>query len=253
MGFRIAQKRISRSAGHRSTIAKFYSEVMDHLLDNPVWHALNTGNQHLSNGNSNAKYFSREVSPFIGLKEPSVHNFSLLHTLLPYPGFFGFVSPAEIEIPAPWKIHEKMDVLQMVHDLTTSPGNNPEGLIRLTDEHIPEMLALTKLTNPGPFARRTIDFGNYRGIFRAGKLVAMAGQRMHPSPYHEVSAVCTHPDHHGNGFASRLIGNQIHHIISRGEIPFLHVKSDNAPAIRVYERLGFATRKAVFVYILRLN
>ena len=27
------------------------------------------------------------------------------------------------------------------------------------------------------------------------ELVAMAGQRMQPDPYTEISAVCTHPDH----------------------------------------------------------
>jgi predicted GNAT family acetyltransferase len=104
------------------------------------------------------------------------------------------------------------------------------------------MLSLTKLTNPGPFAERTIDFGHYRGIFENNELAAMAGQRLHAFNYAEISAVCTHPDHTGKGYARQLLIYQINRIIAAGEIPYLHVRSDNDRAIRVYEGLGFVTR-----------
>ena len=113
------------------------------------------------------------------------------------------------------------------------------------------MLALTKLTNPGPVAERTVDFGHYFGIFDKGKLVAMAGQRMHVYNYAEISAVCTHPDYLGRGYAKQLLQLQIQRTLAAGEVPFLHVRFDNDRAINVYESLGFVTRKTIHFYIIK--
>jgi len=112
------------------------------------------------------------------------------------------------------------------------------------------MLSLTKLTNPGPFAAKTIDFGHYYGIFEGTQLAAMTGQRFHPFEYAEISAVCTHPDHAGKGYARLLLLQQLHRIQSAGDIPFLHVRYDNERAIKVYEDLGFVTRKNVYFYVM---
>jgi predicted GNAT family acetyltransferase len=107
------------------------------------------------------------------------------------------------------------------------------------------------LTNPGPFLNRTIQFGNYTGIISDGRLVAMAGQRQQPLPYIEISAVCTHPDHVGKGYASLLITEQIKRIIMAGTVPFLHVLAGNQSAISVYERLGFKTRRQLFAFVFQ--
>jgi predicted GNAT family acetyltransferase len=130
-------------------------------------------------------------------------------------------------------------------------GSTP--IVPLTNVHVPQMLALTKLTNPGPFAERTIDFGHYEGIFEGDKLVAMAGQRMHAFNYAEVSAVCTHPDHTGRGYARLLLLHQLQRIKAASDIPFLHVRYDNERAIKVYESLGFETRTEVYFYVLAKN
>ena len=224
---------------------------MEHILDNLVWNALNSGNKHLANGNENVKYFDKEVSPFIGLKETSDANFKLLYDTITFDGAFGFVSNNEASIPAPWKITRHIKVLQMVFDKPLETVTATTEIIPLGEHNIPEMLTLTQLTNPGPFASRTIDFGHYRGIFKNDKLVAMAGQRMNPSPYAEISAVCTHPDHLGKGYAKQLLLNQIQRIKEASEIPFLHVLDANTRAINVYESLGFETRKQISIYIIQ--
>jgi GNAT superfamily N-acetyltransferase len=95
---------------------------------------------------------------------------------------------------------------------------NP-AVIRLTQADVPEMLALTKLTNPGPFGSRTHEMGDYFGIRIGETLAAMAGERLKLPGYTEISAVCTHADHHGHGYASVLIATLIDRIFNRGEQP----------------------------------
>lgn len=224
---------------------------MEHILDNPVWKALITGNKALANGESTARYLSPEVSPFVGIESISDDNFNALNTAIPFAGYFGFVAPYDIVFPAPWQVVQPLKVLQMVYEGLADTGQIKEEFISLDKEHVPQMLALTKLTNPGPFAERTMEFGHYVGIFDGDKLVAMAGQRMNPVPYAEISAVCTHPDYLGRGYASQLLLFHINRIKTAGQIPFLHVKADNDRAIQVYERLGFVKRKEMSFYIIK--
>ncbi|MBW4888635.1 GNAT family N-acetyltransferase [Mucilaginibacter sp. HMF5004] len=223
---------------------------MEHVLDSPAWNALNTNNSNLAYGNSNVKYFTKEVSPFFGLSENSEENFRVLYDILPHTGPALLVTNTQTQIPARWKAIRFMSGLQMVHTGNIVTDINPHELMPLTMHHVPQMLALTQLTNPGPFDERTIDFGHYHGIFDGDKLVAMAGQRLHPEGYAEISAVCTHPDHLGRGYAKQLMLHQIHRINAEGETPFLHVRGDNERAINVYKSLGFETRTPIYFYVL---
>jgi ribosomal protein S18 acetylase RimI-like enzyme len=225
---------------------------MDHVLDNPVWSALTSGNAAFCVGNEVAKFFPADVSPFVSIKENSVENFKTLYNLVPNDGGRLFIGDnAEIEIPAEWNLLLCLKGRQMVYNGNAKPLEDESELVDLTDEHIPQMLALTKLTNPGPFAPRTIDLGHYKGVFEGAQLVAMAGQRLHALPYAEVSAVCTHPDHTGKGYARQLLWHQINRIKAIGEIPFLHVRHDNYRAIKVYEDIGFITRKDIYFYFIK--
>jgi ribosomal protein S18 acetylase RimI-like enzyme len=224
---------------------------MEHILDNPAWNALISGNKYLSNGNDQVKYFNKEVSPFAALKENSVGNFRLLYEALPADRIILFITPVEIKIPGPWKVLRYIKGLQMVCDTGVEQDKVQLQLMPLTDQHVVQMRALTKLTNPGPFESRTIDFGHYYGIFDDDKLVAMAGQRLHVLDYAEISAVCTHPDYASKGYARQLLLHQIHRIKAASNIPFLHVRYDNQRAIKIYESLGFSTRRAVYFYVLK--
>jgi predicted GNAT family acetyltransferase len=119
--------------------------------------------------------------------------------------------------------------------------------------HIDEMLALTALNKLGRFRRRAPELGSFLGLHQAGQLVAMAGEGFRFPGYTEISAVCTHPDYRGRGYASSLVSELIQKITERGEIPFLHVGTDNAEAIRVYEKLGFETRRTITFAIVRTS
>lgn len=215
---------------------------MEHVLDNPAWNALNSGNQHLANGNHAVKYFDKEVSPFAGASQYTPENLEQLYQLLPDNSPRLLIAPSEISFPSSWKVLGTLQGFQMVNEASSTHQPDSTGLVALTDEHIPQMLALTQLTNPGPFASRTIQFGHYYGIFQDDELVAMAGQRMHVANYTEISAVCTHPNHLGKGYARQLLQYHTHRMQAAGNIPFLHVRYDNHRAIKVYEDMGFAVR-----------
>ncbi len=221
---------------------------MQHVLDNPVWNALISGNKNLSTGNDRAKYFLKDIAPFAGVNTVTTTELKLLYDIAYAGSTFAFFSSKEIGIPQPWKVGQCTQALQMVHDKVTQKETVSDEIVALTSNDISAMLALTKLTNPGPFLTRTIEFGNYEGIFKDGELVAMTGQRMRPFEYIEVSAVCTHPEHTGHGYATNLIVRQVQNILSQSAIPFLHVKKENINAIKLYNALGFSIRKEMFIY-----
>jgi len=224
---------------------------MTNVLNNPVWYALNSGNSHLGEGNDRVKYFNTDVSPFIALRESTPDSFGELYRMLPGPQISFFATPVQLDIPAPWKIITCVHGLQMVHNAIQVNDECAHAAVALATTHCTEMVALAKLTNPGPFNMRTIEFGYYQGIFIDGKLVAMAGQRMHAFNYVEVSAVCTHPDHTGKGYARQLLTNQINRILAASDTPYLHVKHDNKRAIDLYLSLGFSVRSDMYFYILK--
>jgi hypothetical protein len=102
---------------------------MKHVLDNPVWNALISGNKHLSYGTDEVRYFDKEVSPFVAFKENTTDHFRLLHELMPANRPVLFVTPVEIAIPAQWKVLNFVKGLQMVCD---SQADLAEVQLKLT-------------------------------------------------------------------------------------------------------------------------
>ena len=223
---------------------------MKHILDNPIWNALNSGNKNLANGDDYAKFLNRDVGLFAGLKENSRPDLNSLWEKTPFDTPVVLFIPAEISVPDEWQIIVKKQLLHMVYLHKDPPLASVEA-VDLTERDVPAMLALTALTEPGPFLSRTIDFGNYQGIFEDDQLVAMAGQRLHAGCFIEISAVCTHPDHTGKGYAGLLVANQINNILERSSVPFLHVLPENNAACRLYQKLGFELRREMLCYVLK--
>jgi predicted GNAT family acetyltransferase len=228
-----------------------------HPLDNPIWQALTTTQAGFAQTCDGARKFPREVSVLAGFSEPTAKNYDALAALLSPDERVGLFLQAPANPPAPLIIESTGPLLQMLcgNRDSSKPAlrpdpSNPE-FVRLTQSDVPEMLALTKLTKPGPFGSRTYEMGDYFGIRREGTLAAMAGERLRLPGYTEISAVCTHPDHLGHGYASALMAMLMDRIFSRGELPFLHVLPENTRAIQVYERLGFAQRSSAYLAVVR--
>jgi ribosomal protein S18 acetylase RimI-like enzyme len=210
------------------------------LLDNPIWNALSTEQSSLAQSNRLAKRFP--------MKNQSQPEYQALAEILSGDVAALFLDAPPI-LPDGWSMLISGQMYQMVYE--AAPPQKPSQVLRkLTEADVPDMLALTKLTEPGPFLPRTIELGSYFCIHDSGSLVAMAGERLHLTGFTEVSAVCTHPDFRGRGYGNALMSVVISGILNRGEIPFLHVKTEN-PAVRLYQKLGFQIRAQLHLAVIQ--
>jgi ribosomal protein S18 acetylase RimI-like enzyme len=223
-------------------------------LDRPVWTSLAGAHADLAETAPGAARYQPDVTPFGALApEALTHDpgggWAALYGLVGPGGHVGV--PGEIpEPPDGWTMLEVIRGVQLV--ATDALVAEPDAeAVRLGDADVPEMLDLTARTKPGPFLPRTHLLGTYLGIRRGGKLAAMAGERMHPPGWTEISAVCTDPGHRGQGLGTRLVRAVAAGIRARGETPFMHAAADNVNAIRLYEALGFERRRYIDFHILR--
>jgi predicted GNAT family acetyltransferase len=225
--------------------------MMEHILDNPIYNALISAHSIFSNGTDDVKYYLEDVASFAGLKNNSKIDFETLYENSPSESLFIVFTPAPITIPDQWRLITHIDMFQMIYESKEVPAGTHIDFKDLDKSHVSEMTALVELTKPGPFNPRTIELGNYTGVFSENELVAMAGHRFNPTPYTEVSAVCTHPYHFGKGYAYELIREQIRRILAKSETPFLHVRSDNNGAVKLYKKLGFDIRTEMIAYVIK--
>lgn len=216
-----------------------------HPLDNPVWDSIRGAHSGLADlvqtGSGSAGRYRPDVCPFGAvedLRNPECWN--ALAAVVD--GHSVCVLLYDIGVPAGWDVVATIPGVQM-DGSGVEPLTDDEA-VALTQADVPEMLALVELTRPGPFLPRTVEMGHYVGIRRGGKLVAMAGERMHPTGWTEISAVCTDADHRSEGLGTRLVRTVAAGIRARDEQPFLHAAASNTTAIRLYQALGFTVRAA---------
>jgi predicted GNAT family acetyltransferase len=115
-----------------------------------------------------------------------------------------------------------------------------------------ELFYIVNLVQPGYFKEKTAELGQYFGIYKNGDLVAVTGERMRMHEFTEVSAVVTHPAHTGKGYAKQLIKHTCKKIFKEQKLPYLHVAETNVAAIKLYEKLGFTTRRKISFWNLKL-
>ncbi|GAA1489722.1 GNAT family N-acetyltransferase [Brachybacterium sacelli] len=222
----------------------------DAVLDNPAWSSLTGRHGHLAIGNELVRRFPDDVSPFVGVKDwdhPEVWDAIL--------DVFGHeatvsVSHADPLLPDGWAPVFSIPGVQLVQTehLETRPD---EEAIELGEADATDMLELVERTRPGPFLPRTHELGRYVGIRRAGRLIAMAGERLHPEGWTEISAVAVDEEHRRQGLASRLVLDVAFGIQQRGEKALLHASATNTSAIAGYEKLGFALRRRLMFGAVR--
>jgi ribosomal protein S18 acetylase RimI-like enzyme len=226
-------------------------------LDNPVWWAIRGPQRSLASSTELAARFDPEISPFGALADaPNDTHWDDLGRLVGA-GEVVALTGDNGAPPSRWTVLREMAGVQMVaHRISalSTPSlhaSTVDPIVALGPEDVDDMLDLVVRARPGPFLSRTVEFGGYVGVRRQGRLIAMAGERLHLPGLTEISAVATDPDHRRQGLAERLVRAVAAGISSRHEIPFLHADASNAGAIRLYRSMGFALRKPVTFTILR--
>ena len=221
---------------------------MTHVLDRPVWNSLVTRHAQFAVGGDRARRFAPDIGPLAGARDDDRASLDELGALVPADGPL-IVLQADAIVAPPRVSATVVPGVQMVADTLVAVPDDPR-IVPLTADHAPAMLALATLTRPGPFAARTQMLGDFVGVFDGDRLVAMAGERMKQPGFTEVSGVCTHPSARGRGLARTLSAHVARRIVARGETPYLHAYATNAPAIRLYESLGFHLRRDIHVATL---
>jgi predicted GNAT family acetyltransferase len=232
---------VSMAGGERET----RSFKVSHPLDRCIWHALTGAHAAFSHGDAVARRYGTEYAPFAATIDDSMASLAELRDIIPPGGAVALFTRDALVFPDSIATPRRALVTRMILPpgaLTTDVPALPPTTRALRDEDVPAMTALVALTQPGPFAARTIALGRYLGVFEGGVLIAMAGERMRLDGFVEISAVCTRPDHRGRGLAAALIVTLCGAAFARGEIPFLHAYADNVTALSVYRKLGFSTR-----------
>ena len=226
------------------------SHNSSHPLDHPIWTALTTTQQALAEGGARARRYPTEVTPFADMPDLSTENFAALAALMSTTDIAVLFTPQAVKAPAEFKVVLADTGEQMIGTPIETPANGVE-IVTLGVDDVPDMIELTALTRPGPFTARTHELGTFLGIRIDGQLVAMAGERMKPARYTEMTAVCVHPSHRGRGYGQMLLGAVSRQIVARGEIPFLHVFTSNHSAIALYRRQGMEIRRRLHVTVLK--
>ena len=211
------------------------------VLDNAAWHALSGPHAHFAEGDDLVRRYPSDVAPFVAVRswdDPQV--WDSLIALVGHGAEIGLSGDVP-ELPDGWEELWRGEGVQLVETEALCPVPDPEALL-LGEADVPEMLALVGRNRPGPFLPRTHELGRYVGFRREGRLVAMAGERLRPKGWTEISAVSTDDAYRRQGLASRLVLDLAFHIQQRGDRALMHAAATNVRAIATYERLGFALR-----------
>ena len=221
----------------------------DSELDNPIWASLRSRHRHLARGGETALGFSPEYAPFVGVAGDEVDT-SELRSIIPHGANAYLLGIAPRIAHGNWRLESFPRLAQMTCRTILPTLDGPE-IMQLDHAHRADVLALTALVYPHYFRERTMELGRYFGIYRDGNLAAMIGERLATDAAQEISAICTHPDFAGRGYARRLLTFLTNDIVRADRLPFLHVAHENIRAQRLYTELGYCVRRDIDFWSLR--
>ena len=210
-------------------------------LDLPFWSSLRSVHAHLAVVADDVARYPAEYAPFLGVARDGACVDAALEGLVA-PGESLYLLGIAPKLPQGWSLESFRPLAQMVCDKPLPVPDGPE-IVQLDERHHRDVLALTALVYPHYFRERTMQMGRYFGIYREHRLAAMIGERLGAHGCREMSAICTHPDFTGHGYARRLTAWLGNDTLARGDLPFLHVSYGNRRAKAMYERMGYRLRR----------
>ena len=223
-------------------------------LDNPFWSSLQTRHRDIAVGTGGVMRYPREFAPFLGVADADVDLVPAVDSLVA-PDESVYLLGIAPAVPEGWRMEAFRPLAQMVCTAPLELIDGPE-IVPLTQAHRADVLALTALVYPHYFRERTMEMGRYFGIYMPdangdNRLAAIIGERLGTGAYTEMSAICTHPDFNGRGYARRLTAMLTNDTLARGRTPFLHVSHENHRAKQLYEQIGFQHRCDIGFWSLR--
>lgn len=220
-----------------------------HALDNPFWSSLGSRHRDVAVCVGDAARFPAEFAPFLGVAHADANVATALASLIA-PNESVYLLGVAPKLPDTWQLQAYRPLAQMVCTTSMACTNGPE-IIELSAPHRADVLALTALVYPHYFRVRTMQMGRYFGIYQDARLAAIIGERLATDTHQEISAVCTHPDFNGRGYARRLLAMLTNDNLERGRQPFLHVSHENERAKSLYEQMGYQLRRDIPFWSLR--
>src|SRR5436190_18008505 len=211
-------------------------------LDNPVWYSLSETHKGISINYHNVKFYDPAYCPFGGFIEPN-NVASQIDEYSKLTNHFFMVGEKPV-FSKEISLKKELVCLQMILEKRIEI-NIGEKIIELGDTLAEALSSLVNEVQPGYFKKKTNLMGNYFGVIKEGKLVAVTGERMKMKGFTEVSAVVTHPFYTGKGSAKQLVAHTANKIFDGNKTPYLHVAETNFGAIKLYEKLGFKTRRKI--------
>lgn len=218
-------------------------------LDNPFWSSLCTIHRGLAIGSDEAARYPAEFAPFLGVADAEVEADEAIVSLLD-PDETVLLLGVPPKLSDAWQLETFRPLAQMIRDEPLEVMDGPE-IIELNETHRADVLSLVALVYPHYFRARTMELGRYFGMYVDGRLAAMIGERLGTDAQTEMSAICTHPDFTGRGYARRLTAFLTNDTLARGRTPFLHVSYENPHAKSLYERMGYRLRRDIPFWALR--
>lgn len=214
-------------------------------LDNPVWFSLSETHEKFAIDGDGIKFYPPDYCPFGGF----INHENTVNPITEYAKLtdsFYIIGKKPI-IPNHLKLNDELVCHQMIIYKKIDEIRNDE-IVKLNEKHLDDLLELVKIVYPEYFKKKTYTLGNYYGIYKDNQLLAVTGERMQMKNFTEVSAVITHPDHTGKGYAKQLVAHTVNTIFDQNKTPFLHVSKANIGAIKLYVKLGFQTRKKISIW-----
>ncbi|MCC9071571.1 GNAT family N-acetyltransferase [Flavobacterium sp. F-65] len=215
-------------------------------LDNPVWYSLSETHHEFAVDYNTIKFYHPDYCPFGGFttQENITKSIDVYSELTD--NFF--IVGEKPQLSNQLELKKELICLQMIINNRLDIEIKENIVALTTSEHIDALFELVSLVQPGYFKRKTALLGNYFGIFKDNKLIAVTGERMKMNDFTEVSAIVTHPDYTGQGYAKQLIAHAVNTIFDQNKTPYLHVVESNISAIKLYEKLGFTTRRKMSLW-----
>ena len=227
-------------------------------LRNPFYAALITADAPFAAVHGAARRFLPNIIPFAAVPQPNAKALADLVPLLT-PGEEVYITAEAgeaIDSISALTVVSTLPGLQMRFDAAPPQEEIDPKVIQLLSEDTQAMLDLKARAFPGYFGPRAPELGRFFGVRDSAtrRLIAMGGERLATHADREVSAVCTDPEHLGQGHAARIVRAVLRHQASLGTGSILHATAANKRAIALYQHLGFCITGSInFVKLRRVE